>query len=71
MKYYIDLVEFSHQLSLKSYNELVFLLQLLLQDLVLFSPRILHKAHTNKVWKNKKSVSVNQAISVIQFESAA
>lgn len=29
-KCYIELVEFSHQFSLESYNELVFLLQLLL-----------------------------------------
>ncbi len=68
MKRYIELVEFSHQLSLKSYNELVFLLQLLLQDLVLFSPRILHTKHTQTRFEKKKSVCVIQAI---QFESAA
>lgn len=63
MKGYIELVKFSHQLSLKSYNELVFLLQLLLQDLVLFSPRILHTKHTQiRLKKIKKSVCVIQAI---------
>lgn len=57
MKCYIEPVRFSHQFSLESYNELVFLLQLLLQELVLFSHRILHTKHTQTRLK-KKSQSV-------------
>jgi len=58
MKCYIELIEFSHQLSLKSYNELVFLLQLLLQDLVLFSPRILHTKHTQTRFEKKSQCAL-------------
>ncbi len=70
IKCYIELVEFPHQLSLKSYNELVFLLQLLLQDLVLFSPRILHTKHTQTRFEKKK-VSLRYSSHRPQFESAA